>query len=65
MPSKNMDQKLNVNRECLTLMRKLETGQYGPVYVAAAEGILNAGTIAEVVIKSLEGNSLHIYGRNC
>ena len=48
---------LQFKRRCLTLIRGLATGTFGPVYLAAAEGILNTGVVTEVVIKTLNGKA--------
>ena len=54
-PYENVDRDLKFDRNCVTLMRKLDSGQYGSAYVAAAKGILNPGTITEVFIKTFQG----------
>lgn len=59
--NENVSRDLKFNRECLTLMRKLDTGQYGSVYVAAADGILDPGTITEVVIKTFQGTFFQVF----
>ena len=46
---------LHFNREQLTLIRELDNGQFGPVFLAAAKGIVKRGTITEVEVKELTG----------
>ena len=57
LPYAIMSGDLQFKRRCLTLIRGLATGTFGPVYLAAAEGILNTGVVTEVVIKTLKGKA--------
>ena len=55
LPYAIMSGDLQFKRRYLALIRELATGTFGPIYLAAADGILNTGVVTEVVIKTLKG----------
>ena len=51
----NIPDDFTINRDCLTLIRKVGGGNFGCVYLAEAGDIMGHGTVTEVAVKALIG----------